>query len=135
MAKISIACIAVDKHDVLVAHRNPVGQMGGRWEFPGGKVEKDETDVEAVIREFSEEFGVTVKVGARIAVSTFEHNNEVVQLHAYRVFVPHKGKIFKYHLTEHSEYKWVHIDEIKQLNFVDSDLGIYSEVKKYILSV
>lgn len=134
MAKISVACIAIDDNEqVLVAHRNPVGQMGGRWEFPGGKVEENERDVDAVIREFREEFGVTVKVGSRIAVSTFEHNGETVQLHAYRVFVPHKGKIFKYRLTEHSEYRWIHIDEVKSLNFVDSDLNIYPEVKKYVL--
>ncbi len=135
MAKISVACIAVDGQDVLVAHRNQIGQMGGRWEFPGGKVERDETDEEAVIREFREEFGVRVTVGARVAVSTFEHDGETVQLHAYRIFVPHKGKIIKYHLSEHSEYRWVHVDEIKCLNFVDSDLLIYPEVKKYILSI
>ena len=37
--KTSIACIAFDGEKILVAHRNPTGQMGGRWEFPGGKVE------------------------------------------------------------------------------------------------
>ena len=43
MSKTSIACIALFKDKVLVAHRNLVGQMGGRWEFPGGKVEAGET--------------------------------------------------------------------------------------------
>ncbi|MBQ5569226.1 MAG: NUDIX domain-containing protein, partial [Treponema sp.] len=52
MAGTSITGIALDGDRVLVAKRNPVGQMGGRWEFPGGKVESGESDAEAVVREF-----------------------------------------------------------------------------------
>lgn len=131
MAKISIACIALYNGKVLVAHRNPVGQMGGRWEFPGGKVEEGESEEKAVVREFKEEFGVKVKVGELIAENFFEHNGNRRTLHAYRIFVPHKGLFFKYKLTEHSEYKWVSFDEIPDLEFVDSDLLIYEDIKKY----
>ena len=58
MNKKSIACIAFNEKNVFIAHRNHVGQMGGRWEFPGGKVEDGETDEQSIIREFEEEFGV-----------------------------------------------------------------------------
>ena len=133
MSKVSIAGIAIDGSTVLIAHRNPTGQMGNRWEFPGGKVEAGESDEEAVVREFQEEFGIKVKVGAQIASASFRHNTDMVQLHAYLIKVPHKGKIFKYRLSEHTEYRWAKIDDIKTLNFVDSDLLIYPEVRKYVL--
>ena len=133
MSKSSIACIALDGSKVLVAHRNPVGQMGGRWEFPGGKVEKGETDNQAVTREFNEEFGVDVKVGNLVATSEFEHNGQKVQLNAYRIFVPHNGMETKYVLTEHTEYDWVDVMDIPDLNFVDSDLKIYEQVKDFVL--
>ena len=68
MSKISIACIAYDGEKILIAHRNPTGQMGGRWEFPGGKVEEGETDESAIVREFREEFGVTVSVNEKITL-------------------------------------------------------------------
>ncbi|MCR4627711.1 MAG: NUDIX domain-containing protein, partial [Treponema sp.] len=42
--KLSIACIARDGNKVLIAHRQNIGQMGGRWEFPGGKVENGEEE-------------------------------------------------------------------------------------------
>ena len=48
-SKHSIACIALDGTKVLIAHRLPVGQMGDRWEFPGGKVEGDESCELAII--------------------------------------------------------------------------------------
>ena len=133
MSKISIACIALLNGKILVAHRNPTGQMGGRWEFPGGKVEPGETDKEAVVREIKEEFGITVTVGEKITEASFIHNEEKVLLHAYRIFVPHDGIEKKYLLTEHTEYKWIQIEDVINLNFVDSDLLLYPKVKSYIL--
>ncbi len=132
MSKTSIACIALCDKKILVAHRNPVGQMGDRWEFPGGKVDGMESDKEAIIREMNEEFGINVRVGEKIAEATFMHNGEQFLLHAYRIFVPHNGMTQKYLLTEHTEYKWISIDEVESLNFVDSDKLLYSSVKKYI---
>ena len=132
MSDTSITGIAVDGDRVLVAKRNPVGQMGGRWEFPGGKVENGESDEAAVVREFKEEFGIKVKVFANIANAHFVHNGKTVALHAYLIQVPHKGHFFKYKLTEHSEYRWVRIDSVKTMNFVDSDLLLYPDVRKFI---
>ncbi len=128
----SIACIALAGKKVLIAHRNPTGQMGGRWEFPGGKVEAGESDAEAVVREFREEFGVDVTVGEKIAEAVFVHNGTDVTLHAYRVFVPHDGQETPYVLTEHTGYRWAGIDEVEGLSFVDSDLKLYPAVRQYI---
>src|SRR5574344_1212768 len=125
MEKTSIACIALDGNNSLIAHRNPTGQMGGRCEFPGGKLEPGETEQQAVVREFKEEFGVHVKVGEKITDSSFRHNGDLVALHAYRIFVPHRGIFFKYKLTEHTEYKWVKAESIPRRNFGDSDLRLY----------
>lgn len=130
--KTSIACIAFDGEKILVAHRNPTGQMGGRWEFPGGKVEEGETDQTAIVREFEEEFGVKVSVGEKIAETFFMHNGVQVALHAYEIKVPHDGIAQKYVLTEHTEYKWAMPAEIPTLNFVDSDMLIYSDVMKWV---
>lgn len=130
--KTSIACIAFKDKKVLIAHRNPTGQMGNRWEFPGGKVEEGEDEKTAIVREFEEEFGVKVTVGEKIAEATFKHNGIERALHAYTITVPHDGMTEKYVLTEHTEYAWAEVAEIPTLNFVDSDLLIYPQVVKYL---
>lgn len=135
MAHTSIACIAFDGKKVLIAHRNPTGQMGNRWEFPGGKVEDGEDEREGLVREFEEEFGVTVRVGEQIATAQFKHNGEVRDLHAYRIYVPHNGLEEKYVLTEHTEYRWAEMAEIPELHFVDSDMLIYPQVVKYLAGI
>lgn len=132
MKKTSIACIAFEENKVFIAHRLPVGQMGNRWEFPGGKVEEGESDEQSIIREFQEEFGVTVSVVEKITEAVFRHNGDDFSLHAYFIKLPHNGMLEKFTLTEHSEYRWAELAEIPELNFVDSDLLIYPQVCKYL---
>lgn len=130
--KKSIACIAFENNKVLIAHRNPTGQMGNRWEFPGGKVEDGEDEKVSIVREMNEEFGITVDVVSKITTGSFFHNGKESLLEVYLIKVPHCGIEQKYILTEHTEYKWVDINDIPKDNFVDSDLGIYADVKKYL---
>lgn len=135
--KSSVACVvlgksAATKNKILIAHRANKGQMGGRWEFPGGKVDGEENDKETIAREMLEEFGESVLVGERIAVTDFEHNGEKNSLTAYEVFFNNDGLEKPFSLTEHSEVKWVCFDEIPVDNFVDSDLKLLPSVKKYI---
>lgn len=129
MKRDSVAGIAYKDGKVLIAHRLPIGQMGNRWEFPGGKVENSEDFSETLRREFLEEFGAEIIVGKLIAENTFFHNDKEVDLHAFEIFLKNPDASFIF--TEHSEAKWVPFSEILNLNFVDSDMKIYEDVKNY----
>ncbi len=126
----SIACIAFENGKIFIAKRQNIGDMGGRWEFPGGKIEEGEDLNTAIIREMQEEFGVTVEVQEKIASGNFEHRGKKCTLDAFKVVFPHDGTKTPFVLTEHTEYKWIDPKEIPSLNFVDSDLMIYPEVMK-----
>ena len=127
----SIACIDYRNGKIFIAKRQQVGDMGGRWEFPGGKIEEGEDLETAVIREMQEEFGVTVKVGRKITSGSFLHRGKECTLEVLEVTFPHDGIEKRFELTEHTDYKWEDISVIPELNFVDSDLSIYNDVKKW----
>lgn len=129
---ISIACIMHRGRKVFIAHRQNTGDMGGRWEFPGGKVEAGETDKEAAKREMQEEFGVDIYVGQLITENHFFHRGKERVLRAYDAAFPSGIDTKTLALTEHSECKWVDIDEITTLSFVDSDMAIYPCVKQFV---
>lgn len=133
--KKSVACIAYHNKKVLIAHRNPTGQMGSRFEFPGGKVDEGESEQQAIKREMSEEFGIEVTVLEKITTGYFVHNDKKSSLEVYLIKVPHDGMTEKYTLSEHTDYNWVSIDDIPKDNFVDSDLAVYEEVKKYLSNI
>jgi 8-oxo-dGTP diphosphatase len=80
MRLLLVAAVALVDADgrVLIAQRPPGKDMAGLWEFPGGKVEAGERPEETLIRELSEELGITVKE-ACLAPLTFAS-------HAYGTF-------------------------------------------------
>ena len=127
----SIACIDYRDGKIFIAKRQMTGDMGGRWEFPGGKIEDGEDLETAVIREMQEEFGVTVSVGRKITTGTFTHRDKPCTLDVLEVHFPHDGMTERFVLTEHTDYNWVALDEIPKLTFVDSDLSVYEAVKKW----
>ena len=127
----SIACIDYRNGKIFIAKRLMVGDMGGRWEFPGGKIEEGEDLETAVVREMQEEFGVTVKVGRKITSGSFTHRGKPCTLDVLEVTFPHDGIKKRFELTEHTDYKWADLVSIPQLDFVDSDLSIYNDVKKW----
>jgi 8-oxo-dGTP diphosphatase len=54
------AALVNDDNAVLLAQRPPGKRLAGKWEFPGGKVEKDESPEDAMVRELEEELGIKV---------------------------------------------------------------------------
>ncbi len=128
----SVACIDYRDGKVFIAKRQAGGDMGGRWEFPGGKIEDDEDFSTAIFREMKEEFGVDIIIGSHITQSTFEHHGKRCTLDVFEVTFPHQGDKKRFTLTEHTDYRWADIDEIPSLDFVDSDLSVYKCVKEWV---
>jgi 8-oxo-dGTP diphosphatase len=122
----SVAGIAWDCGKFFIAQRLEGGDMGGRWEFPGGKVDGEESDQEALKREYREEFAVDIAVGDFLGSAVFERRGMEHRVNAYRVFFP-ASAVFT--LAEHVQWRWASLDEIEQLDFVDSDRKLLPDLK------
>ncbi|MDR2509042.1 MAG: (deoxy)nucleoside triphosphate pyrophosphohydrolase [Spirochaetaceae bacterium] len=118
--KVSLAGIALENGRIFIARRLAGGDMGEKWEFPGGKAEDGESYEAGLAREFMEEFGVSVRVGELLGESSFVHKEQSRRLYAYRIYFLEEN----FTLTEHSEWRWVMPAEIKKLDFTPSDLSL-----------
>jgi 8-oxo-dGTP diphosphatase len=65
---------------VLIAQRPEGKSMAGLWEFPGGKVETGELPEDALIRELSEELGITVKAACLAPFTFASHTYDAFHL-------------------------------------------------------
>jgi 8-oxo-dGTP diphosphatase len=79
--------------------------MAGLWEFPGGKVEADETPEAAIIRELEEELGIATKTACLAPLSFASHNYESFHL-LMPLFVCRKWQGTPV-AREHAALKWV----------------------------
>ena len=70
---------------VLVTRRAPDAHQGGLWEFPGGKVEADETLLETLARELKEELGVLVETTEALMVLEHDYGDKRVSLDVHHV--------------------------------------------------
>ena len=77
----------------------------------------------------SQEFSVPVSVGNKIAQAVFQYKGNDIQLEGYEIFLDTDKP--RWVLTEHTEIRWVDLEEIPSLHFVDSDLLIYPQVVEY----
>ena len=114
----SVAGVLIFEGRVFVAKRGPSGSFGGSWEFPGGKVEPGESDEEALVREFDEEFGLEVRATRLLGEIVFPHNGRDRVLAAWLIEAP---PFRRPRLIEHEDLAWADRDELGKLRLVDSD--------------
>jgi A/G-specific adenine glycosylase len=77
--------VCLERGRVLIARRAEGRRFAGLWELPGGRVEPGESDEEALAREFREEVGLEIAVGAELAVIRHVYTRFRVRLRAFEV--------------------------------------------------
>jgi len=117
----SVAIILVRGGRVFVAKRPPGGDLGGRWEFPGGKLEQGESDADAVAREFMEEFGVRAEADRLLGEGSFVHRGTRRSLAAWLADLDPGAEPLP---LEHREARWATANELGDLDLADSDKSI-----------
>ena len=123
MKKINVAAaISVKNNKYFIAKRNKDKHLGGYFEFPGGKQNKNETLEEAVIREIKEELNVDIIVNSKLGEEHYNDEKINVQLHYFFCSIV-KGNII---LNEHEDSAWVSKEEFKNYEFAEGDKDIIS---------
>ena len=112
------AIIENNNNEIFCALRSPEMTLPNYWEFPGGKVEENETPQEALAREIKEEFNCEIFVGEKVEDTTYEYEKVIVRLETY-LSVILKGLPTA---VEHAETRWVPRDQLMSLNFAPADV-------------
>lgn len=112
---------------MLVCKRKPGKAAGGKWEFPGGKLEVGESAEEALRRELIEELNVQIaNVGGLIwrETTTYSSSSAPVDLACYWV----EADTLPVSSTDHDELRWCFVEELKQLDFAEADIPVVREL-------
>ncbi len=111
----------------LCAQRKDCSEQGGKWEFPGGKIESGETPEVCLERELFEEFAIQSTCGKFLCENTHDYGDKIIKLKAY--FVNHTEGDFQ--LLAHQQIQWLDIDEMQQLDWAEADLPIVDKLTSH----
>jgi len=100
----------------LAAQRAHPQRLRGRWEFPGGKLEKGESPQAAVVRECREELGVDLVVGAELSRHTLPDGAVLLLFEAQL-----RSDSRDPEALEHLSIGWFNDDELAALDWLDSN--------------
>ena len=118
---IDVVAAVINKNDLfLIANRSFDDNSQGIWEFPGGKVEENETFTSALVREIKEELSLNIKVGNMIATIDLNKTDKNIYVHYYYAIIL-SGQIS---LNVHSELKWVSHPQLENFTYIDGDKHI-----------
>ena len=104
----------------LVAKRKRAAHLGGLWEFPGGKQQRDETATAAALRELSEECGVDATPLRVLNVVRYEYEDRIVRITpVVCAWIAGEAQPLAA-----DECRWVTVDELRRLAMPEVNAGI-----------
>ena len=115
-----VAAIIIKNGKYFIAQRNRNKHMGFSWEFPGGKVEKEETFEVALKREIKEELDIEINIKNKLGEENYQDDKINVKLH-YFICSYANGEII---LNEHENSAWVTKNDFKNYDFAEGDSDI-----------
>lgn len=82
-----VAAVIEEGGKYLITQRRPAAVLPLMWEFPGGKVEANETDADALLREVRHRLGVEIRVGQLISFVSHPYERYTVDLYLYECHI------------------------------------------------
>lgn len=118
---------AVIEHDglILACRRRPEKAAGGKWEFPGGKLEQGETHGQALVREIQEELGAAIEVTTALRTDDTVVGGNVIRLVCLRAQLLGQPPTQS---LDHDELRWVSRADLPDLDWASPDLPAVNEL-------
>lgn len=121
---INVTCAIVLKYDkILATQRSEKMKLPLKWEFPGGKLEPQESEIDCIKREIKEELSIEISILRKLSESIHDYGDVKIKLIPF-VAKYNSGDIL---LTEHKDYKWMEKQDLLTLDWAEADLPIVRE--------
>ena len=108
---------------VLAARRTHPGSAAGRWEFPGGKVEPEETHEAALVREIGEELGCAIEITGWLGGTVPIGETHLLAVAVATLVDGEPSPV------EHDRVRWLGADELEDVDWLEADRPFLAELR------
>jgi 8-oxo-dGTP diphosphatase len=128
MPIVNVVCgiIVNEQKEILVCQRGEGRSLAGKWEFPGGKIETDESAESALKRELHEELGVEISIVNSLTSVLWNYGQTEIMLHPFICRI--NGGVLR--ATEHQAIAWCTLADLQNYDWADADLPIVDEIQQ-----
>jgi 8-oxo-dGTP diphosphatase len=115
-----VAGILMNGEQIFLSRRRPDAHQGGKWEFPGGKLNPHETPYAGLVRELKEELGIDVQAARPFVRVSHTYPDINVLLDVWRVS-QYRGEPLG---RESQEVEWFAVEDLRPSEFPEADRPI-----------
>jgi len=127
MDMIKVVCGIIYKdNEIFLCRRKPKKVLGGYWEFPGGKIEEEESFEDCLKRELVEELEMKVDIEKYFNTIKYDYENRSIELIAYIC----KLKEWKGVLNDHDKFEWVKACELLEKKLSPADIPLAKKIQE-----
>lgn len=121
-----VGAVIIKSGKILCAQRSANTSLALQWEFPGGKIETNETPQNALIREIQEEMDCKVAIGKQVEHTVHEYEFGIVHLTTFLCHLIHGEP----KLLEHHDIKWLQPTELESLTWAPADIPAVQKLQQ-----
>ncbi|MEI8198468.1 MAG: (deoxy)nucleoside triphosphate pyrophosphohydrolase [Eubacteriales bacterium] len=127
---IQVTAAIIERDDqILICQRSGGGSCAFHWEFPGGKLEPDETREECLVRECKEELGVDIGIVEIYKETIYRYPDNEISFTFFKAAII-SGDIC---MNIHKDIRWVERSQMKDFVFCPADVPIAEQLCKDII--
>ena len=128
MKQIHVVAAIIKQDNKIFATQRGYGEFQGMWEFPGGKIEANESKEAALIRELKEELDVDIQVEDWITRLEYDYPSFHLSMDCFFASII-SGEIV---LKEHMAAKWLGGDELDSVEWLPADIILIEQLKSML---
>ena len=116
--------VIVKNNKILIGLRAEGDSGAGMWEFPGGKIELNESSEDAIKRELREELDIEATVNQKIMKYSHRFKNTIYEISFFEIN-KFTGSIKK---NVHDDFQWIELASLKKYRFISGDLLLIDRI-------
>lgn len=126
MKTIRVVAAVIRRGNQIFATQRGYGDFKGGWEFPGGKIEAEETPEAALKREIREELDTEIAVGELIDTIEYDYPNFHLSMYCFWCEIINGDLVLK----EHEAAKWLTKESLYSVEWLPADLSLIDKISK-----
>lgn len=124
----AVICDSIEHKTKIFSTARGYGEFKGGWEFPGGKIEPDETPEHAIIREIKEELDTKIEVIQLLDTVEYDYPKFHLSMDCFICNVKSGDLILK----EHEAAKWLTKETLYSVDWLPADQALIGKIEKYL---